>query len=61
VEQYFRPGITARVAPGNPDASCVSARISRRGQGEQMPPIATEVVDDAGVEIVNAWIRSLPP
>lgn len=60
VEKYFRPGITDRVAPGNPDASCVSARISRRGPGEQMPPLATEYVDDAGVAAVNAWIRSLP-
>jgi mono/diheme cytochrome c family protein len=60
VETYFRPGVTHRVAPGNPDASCISARISRRGPGEQMPPLATEHVDDAGVAAVNAWIRSLP-
>ena len=61
VERYYRPGIVDRVTPGNPDASCVSARLSRRGAGEQMPPLATEYVDDAGVEVVNAWIRSLPP
>jgi hypothetical protein len=59
VEKYFRTGITDRIAPGNPDASCVSARISQRGPGEQMPPLATEYVDDAGVAAVNAWIRSL--
>jgi len=61
VERYYRPGITHRIAPGNPDASCVSARISVRAPGEQMPPLATETVDTNGVAAVNAWIRSMPP
>ncbi len=61
VERYYRPGVTHRIAPGNPDASCVSVRMARRGQSEQMPPLATEKVDDAGVALVEAWIRSIPP
>jgi hypothetical protein len=59
VERYTRPGITHRVAPGNPDASCVPSRMSQRVSGEQMPPIGTKYVDDAGVAAVDAWIRSL--
>jgi hypothetical protein len=61
VDKYIRPGITHRVAPGNPDASCVPARMSQRVYNEQMPPIATKYVDDAGVAAIKAWILSLPP
>jgi len=61
VDKYFRPGVVDRVTPGNPDASCVAVRMSQRGPGEQMPPLATKHVDDAGVAAVNAWIRSIPP
>ncbi|MDB4998445.1 MAG: hypothetical protein JWM74_5877 [Myxococcaceae bacterium] len=32
-----------------------------RDQPNQMPPIATHAVDDAGVSSVKAWIKSLPP
>jgi hypothetical protein len=28
---------------------------------DQMPPLATEHVDTAGVAAVNAWIATLPP
>jgi hypothetical protein len=37
-------------------------RMSTRatGLGRQMPPLATEVVDDAGVAAVSAWIAALP-
>jgi hypothetical protein len=31
-----------------------------RGQN-QMPPIATNIVDDAGLTSVRAWVNSLPP
>jgi hypothetical protein len=47
------------IEPGLPDQSELFYRISRRGQG-QMPPIATEIVDDAGVAAVRAFIESLP-
>jgi hypothetical protein len=60
--QYWRGGaITQRVAPGDPDASAIVARMSARGTKDQMPPLATEVIDPAGIGKVRAWIASLPP
>jgi hypothetical protein len=49
------------IEPGNPDASELVARISRRGGlfGPAMPPLGTEVVDDAGVAMIRAWIEGL--
>jgi len=59
--QYWRGGaITLRVAPGNPDASAIVARMSMRGNNNQMPPLATEVTDPAGTAKVRTWIASLP-
>jgi cytochrome c553 len=59
--QYWRGGaITVRVAPGDPDASAIVARMSVRGSDDQMPPLATERVDDDGVAAVRAWIALLP-
>lgn len=40
--------------PGNPAASVLSLRMSRRG-ADQMPPLATSVVDSARL-VINAWI-----
>lgn len=51
------------IRPGDPSRSSMIYRMSRRdtdgGTVEQMPPIATHRVDDAGVGIVETWIRSL--
>jgi hypothetical protein len=47
-----------RIVPGDPSGSGLVGLISERGD-EQMPPIATRVVDHANVAIVTAWIRSL--
>jgi cytochrome c553 len=59
--QYWRGGaITKRVTPGDPDASAVVARMSARGNDDQMPPIATEQTDPTGIARVRAWIASLP-
>jgi hypothetical protein len=51
---------TLRIAAGDPAASGVVGRMTSRNRMEQMPPIATEHVDRAGVEMVAAWIRALP-
>ena len=48
-----------RIAPAASAASGVIGRMSARGSRDQMPPIATEVVDAAGVAAVSAWIDSL--
>lgn len=58
--QYWRGGpIELRVATGRPDASALVARMATRGSEDQMPPLATEVIDPAGVERVRRWISSL--
>ena len=47
------------VAPGSPERSVLYRRITRRG-AKQMPPVSTNVVDDAGAKLIEQWIRSLP-
>jgi hypothetical protein len=53
-------GYVFRIAPGSADASGVVGRISTRRPGDQMPEIATEIVDPDGVLIINKWIDQLP-
>jgi len=60
VEKFVQAGVTHRIAPGQPGASCVWYRMGVRGTIQQMPPLATELVDDSGLAIVEAWIQSLP-
>lgn len=52
---------TPRIAPGAPEDSLLYQLISQRGTANQMPPIATAVIDEAGAAAVAAWIRRLPP
>jgi hypothetical protein len=52
--------VTLRLVPGHPELSGIVARMRVRGPKEQMPPLATERVDDAGIELVSRWIASLP-
>ncbi|MGH1343697.1 MAG: hypothetical protein ACRBN8_19220 [Nannocystales bacterium] len=53
-----------RILAGSPADSAVPWRMGQRDGGgmgaAQMPPLATEVVDDEGVAAVDAWINSLP-
>jgi hypothetical protein len=58
--QYWRGGVIAeRVVPGHPEASAIVSRMSVRGTDDQMPPLATEVIDEAGLGAVRAWIAGL--
>jgi hypothetical protein len=61
---FVPPWPMLRITPGNPRASAVSYRASVRdtdpAQSNQMPPLDTHVVPDAGVAILNAWIQSIP-
>ncbi|MEP6652291.1 MAG: hypothetical protein ABJA82_02975, partial [Myxococcales bacterium] len=41
-----------RIVPGSPEHSLLYQLISHRGSGMQMPPIATNVVDDADVALI---------
>ena len=50
-----------RIVPGAPEASLLYDLISHRGTGRQMPPFATNLVDQENIARVGAWIRLLPP
>lgn len=50
-----------RVVPGHPETSAIVFRMNQRGDKKQMPPLATELVHPAGIEIVSTWIRALSP
>ena len=58
--QYFDDSpLSLRIAPGEPEQSGVLFRMMERGPKTQMPPIASEIADDAGVAAVRAWIERL--
>jgi uncharacterized repeat protein (TIGR03806 family) len=48
------------IAPGQPGSSVLVARMNTRDPSLQMPPIASHVVDSAGVALMQAWIAALP-
>ena len=57
----LRWGDRKRVVPGNPEDSLLYQLItSRAGPKEQMPPIATQVVDSSHADLVRRWIEALP-
>jgi len=48
------------IEPGYPEESEMVIRASQRGEGTlQMPPLGTEVVDQAGLKQIKDWITSL--
>ena len=58
--QYFNDTeLSYRVEAGDPERSALIQRMSERGTDTQMPPFATELVHDDGVDLVSEWIRSL--
>lgn len=48
-----------RIAPGDPQASVILRLLGQRG-AEQMPPIATKLVDEKGRVSVESWIAAMP-
>jgi uncharacterized repeat protein (TIGR03806 family) len=46
------------IAPGSPERSVLLHRIGLRGAG-QMPPLATNRVDEQGVALLREWVLSL--
>jgi uncharacterized repeat protein (TIGR03806 family) len=48
------------VAPGEPDRSTLVLRAATRELGA-MPPLASDQVDEAGVQLLRDWVASLPP
>lgn len=56
-----RWGDKKRVVPGNAEESLLYQLItSRAGPKEQMPPIATQVVDSTHTELIRQWIEAMP-
>ena len=51
--------VSLRIAPGDAEHSGIYHRMSLRGPMKQMPPLATELIDPAGLLLVQAWIESL--
>jgi hypothetical protein len=59
LNQFRADGYELRIDPGSPETSAVLHRMEDRGSRVQMPPIATEKVDEDGVAAVTAWIEVL--
>jgi hypothetical protein len=55
--RFRTPPYQMRVVPGEPAISGLLHRMEVRGSREQMPPIASERVDDASVAAVRSWIE----
>lgn len=47
------------IEPGNPDDSTLLELVSQRSRFKQMPPLASEVVDDAAVALLRRWIEEM--
>lgn len=56
------PMLDARniIEPGSPERSLLYLRVSSALPGLRMPPIGRNTVDEAGVQLLSRWIRSLP-
>jgi hypothetical protein len=61
LQEFSDPAVTIRVVPGDPLASGLAHRMAQRGTKAQMPPFASERVDESGLALIDAWIRSLAP
>jgi hypothetical protein len=59
LEQWVGRGFEYRVVAGDPDQSAAFYRATQRTMNVQMPPLATEKTDDAGLALLRAWIDSL--
>jgi uncharacterized repeat protein (TIGR03806 family) len=47
------------IAPGDDARSVLLARMARRGDAFQMPPLSSTVRDTAGEQLIGSWIDSL--
>ncbi len=50
-----------RIVAGDPASSLLYQLISQRGEGKQMPPIASRIIDEPNVALVGHWIASMTP
>jgi uncharacterized repeat protein (TIGR03806 family) len=54
------PGKTNWLTPGDPARSVLLKRMTTRHADAQMPPLATNRVDEDAVNIMRQWIQQLP-
>ncbi|BCS31635.1 hypothetical protein TBR22_A08370 [Luteitalea sp. TBR-22] len=50
------PDVDVRIAPGQPDASMLIARMSSRHPVLQMPPLGSRLVDEEAVTLLRRWV-----
>ncbi len=50
------PFLRDRIAPGDPDASMLLARMASRHPVLQMPPLGTRIADEDAVNLLRRWI-----
>ena len=60
LQSFQGSALTLRVVAGEPEQSGLYFRMSQRGPRTQMPPIASELVDPAGLATIAAFISHLP-
>ena len=59
VSRFSAAGATFRIVPGDPEHSLVLARMRSRAPLVQMPPLATQLVDEQAVQLIARWIEQL--
>jgi uncharacterized repeat protein (TIGR03806 family) len=47
------------ITPGNPSASVLYLRMNQRGTVDQMPPVASNLVDTNGAALLQQWITGM--
>jgi hypothetical protein len=55
----YQTAVGSVIEAGNPGSSALVHFVSDRGFGSQMPPLATERVDDGAVALLRAWIEGM--
>ena len=49
------------VVPGDPDTSIMACRVASTDPDVRMPPLGMQLVNQEGLDLIRAWIASLPP
>lgn len=57
-EGQLGPPDTLLIKPGHPWRSELHFRVGRRGP-RQMPPVATNLVDPRGLQVLREWIEKM--
>jgi len=53
------PDAVLRIEPGHPERSALAERMGSRYAALQMPPLGTELVDEAALALVRQWIADM--